>query len=178
MSIARRAGAVALATALFVVLGGAVALATVQVPAYDGPIVAGKNPKVRPGMIIYTGDGSGLLAGRGTRSRHPDFSRLHWTTWNDTEGRAFGADWANNCVPFCAAGTFTPYPVNIRVFRPRVVEGHRIFTRMQVTYTGKRPARDQDRVQIWKVDAGHGQYFWRFPFGGSSDPAASDTAAQ
>ena len=164
MKIARKAGAVALATALFVATGGADALAKVQLPAYDGPIVAGKNPKVRPGTIIYTGDGSGALAGRGARSRHPKFGRLHWTTWNGTEGRAFGADWVNNCVPFCAAGTFTPYPVNIRVFRPRMLGGHRIFTRMQVTYTGKRPERNHNRVQIWTVSDGHGQYIWNFPY--------------
>ena len=164
MKIASKAGVVALATAVVLALTGATALAKVQVPAYDGPIVAGKNPKVRPGAIIYTGDGSGVLAGRGTRSRHPKIGRLHWTTWNATEGKAFGADWVNNCVPYCAAGTFTPYPVNIRVFRPRVVAGHRIFTRMQVTYTGKRPEGVHNRVQIWKVSDGRGQYFWNFPF--------------
>jgi hypothetical protein len=164
MKIASRAGTVAFATAVLIALAGATALAKVQVPAYDGPIVPGKNPQVRPGTITYTGDGSGLVAGRGTRSRDPKFGRLHWTAWNATEGRAFGADWVNNCVPFCAAGTFTPYPVNIRVFRPRVVAGHRIFTRMQVTYTGKFPERVHNRVQIWKVDDGHGQYLWRFPF--------------
>lgn len=164
MKIASRAGAVALLTAVFVAVAGAAALAKVQVPAYSGPIVHGKNPQVRPGTIIYTGDGSGLLAGRGARSRHPKFGRLHWTSWNATQGRAFGADWVNNCVPFCAAGTFTPYPVNIKVFRPRVLEGHRIFTRMQVTYTGKFPGRVHDRTQIWKVGASHGQYFWNFPF--------------
>ena len=85
------------------------------------PDCPGKNPKVRPGSIVYTGDGTGVLAGRGTRSRHPKFGRLHWTASNPTEGRAFGADWVNNCVPFCAAGTFTPYPVNIKVFRPRLL---------------------------------------------------------
>lgn len=164
MKIATRAGVVALATALCVALTAAVALATVKVPAYDGPIVAGKNPKVRPGTIVYTGDGSGILAGRGTRSRHPKFGRLQWTTWTATEGKASGADWVNNCVPFCAAGTFTSYPVNLRVFRPRVMAGHRIFTRMQVTYTGKRPRGVHTRVQIWKVSDGHGQYFWNFPF--------------
>lgn len=163
MKIAGRAGVVALATAVFVALAGATALAKVQVPAYDGPISPGKNPTVRPGTIVYTGDGSGVLAGRGTRSRRPKFGRLHWTTWNATQGKAFGADWVNNCVPFCAAGTFTSYPVNIRVFRPRVLAGHRIFTRMQVTFTAKRPKGVHARVQIWKVADGHGQYFWNFP---------------
>jgi hypothetical protein len=164
MKIACRAGAVALVTVLLVAMAGAAGLAKVQVPAYSGPIVAGKNPQVRPGTIIYTGDGSGLLAGRGTRSRHPKFGRLHWTSWNATEARAFGADWVNNCVPFCAAGTFTPYPVNIRAYRPRLLEGHRIFTRLRVTYTGRLPEGVHNHVQIWNVDAGHGQYFWRFPF--------------
>jgi hypothetical protein len=164
MKIASRVGAVALVAVVFVAVAGAAALAKVQVPAYDGPALAGKNPQVRPAQIIYTGDGSGLLAGRGTRSRRPKFGRLHWTSWNATEGRAFGADWADNCLPDCADGTFTPYPVNIKVFRPRVLEGHRIFTRMQVTYTGKLPERVHNRVQIWKVEASHGQYFWNFPF--------------
>jgi hypothetical protein len=164
MKIASKAGAVALVTAVFIAVTGAAAMAKVQVPAYSGPIVPGKNPQIRPGTIIYTGDGSGLLAGRGTRSRHPKVGRLRWTSWNATEGRAFGADWVNNCMPFCAAGTVTPYPVNIKVFRPRVLEGHRIFTRMQVTYTGRLPERVHNPVQIWKVGGTHGQYFWRFPF--------------
>lgn len=88
----------------------------------------------KPFRIIYSGDGAALLSGRGRLSNH-----LTWTAWNDREGRAEGADWHDNCVPDCARGTYFAYRANIRVYRPRHVAGDLLFTRMTVTYTGRRP---------------------------------------
>jgi hypothetical protein len=75
-----------------------------------------------------------LLTGNGTVR-----SRLHWTTWNRSVGRATGSDWHNNCIPDCAHGAFSAYPVEARISPLRWVDGYLVFTRLTVTYTGARP---------------------------------------
>lgn len=66
-------------------------------------------------------------------------SHLTWTSWNLTGGRAWGADWHNNCTPDCARGTYFAYRANVHVYRPEHMAGHMLFTRMTVTYTGAHP---------------------------------------
>jgi hypothetical protein len=140
--------------------------ATASVPklvSSAGPARAGRNPQVRPHTIIYTGDGSGLLAGTGKASRRPHFGRLDWTGWSATGAQATGANWINNCRPSCANGRFSSYPVKIRAFRPRVVAGLKIFTRMKVSYTAHLPSFVHHRTRVWKIrHTGHA-YFWVFP---------------
>lgn len=164
MRIAAKTSAVALATGLITafVTSAAVAAAP-KVPTFDGPPVTLANPQAKPFRIVYTGDGSGLLAGHGRASRRPRFGRLHWTAWNEIEGRAWGANWLDDCTPDCASGRFTPYPVNVKVFRPEVVYGYEVFTRMNVTYTRSVPSFVRKRTQTWRVKHSDGQFFWAFP---------------
>ncbi|MGZ4183827.1 MAG: hypothetical protein ACXVFA_00400 [Solirubrobacteraceae bacterium] len=116
-----RMSVVAIATAAIFALGasGAVAART-QIPVYDGPPHAGKNPLATPAQILWTGDTTGMFAGRGMPGRRPTFGRLHWSKWTATEGRATGANWLNDCLPYCAAGKWTPFNVNLTVYRPRI----------------------------------------------------------
>lgn len=113
---------------------------TAREPSPRIPILSGVNPfsggvvKRQPGRIVYTGDGSALLAGSGAIGSH-----LHWTKWTRSGGLATGADWHDNCIPDCARGTYSAYPVRIRAYRLRWVEGYLVFTRVRVTYTGARP---------------------------------------
>lgn len=79
--------------------------------------------QVRPYIVVLSVDGSGLLGG--FSGRHPTestrgkpFGRLHWTTWNSTEGRASGAEWLNNCRPSCARGTYHAYKATVHVYDP------------------------------------------------------------
>ncbi|MDQ2759925.1 MAG: hypothetical protein M3Y17_05680 [Actinomycetota bacterium] len=97
------------------------------------------HPQVRPHLIDYTGDGSAFLGGF---TRHhalhkssplADFGRLHWTTYNKNEGRAYGADWIDNFIPDGAAGTFHPFKVTVHVYRPRAG----VFTRMTIVEQGR-----------------------------------------
>ncbi len=96
------------------------------------------HPQVRPYLIDYTGDGSAFLGGftghHGLRKSSPlsYFGRLHWTTYNKHEGRAFGADWLDNFIPDGATGTFHPFKVTVHVYRPRAG----IFTRMTIHEQG------------------------------------------
>jgi hypothetical protein len=133
-----------------------------RLPAQDGPAQPGRSLQIKPFEIIWTGDGSGLFAGRGKASKRPSFGRLHWSAWSATEGRGWGANWLNNCVPFCAAGRFTPYNVNLTVYRPRVLSGFKVFTRIKVHYTGTVP-RGFKRTSIFTLDHNGKQFFWNFP---------------
>jgi hypothetical protein len=124
-----------------------------KIPSYSGPY--GKHDfKVRPAVIDY-GMGSAFFAGR-HRS-----APLSWTSWTATSGKGSGWDWLDNCKPNCAAGTFHSYPVNLKVWNPQTVNGHLIFTRMTVTFTGNRPPHQSNHV--WRVRHHGNVYFWAFP---------------
>jgi hypothetical protein len=96
----------------------------------------------RPFEIVYSADGSALLAGRGSGPSRPPAhlsAGLKWLSWNSTEARGSGADWHDNCVPDCATGTYYRYPANMVAYRPRHLGGYLLYTRLTVTYTGARP---------------------------------------
>jgi hypothetical protein len=96
--------------------------------------------QVRPGHIVYTGDGSGVLGGLdGSGSAHP--GRLVWSRWTATVARGSGAVWIDNCIPDCASGKFTPYAVNVVAFRP--INGR--FTRLTLTCMYKHKRREDRR---------------------------------
>jgi hypothetical protein len=110
----------------------AAAMASVKVPTEtEGSL------QVRPYVIGWTGDGTAFLGGfTGHRSvSKPSLAghslsfglgRLRWTTYNATEGRAYGADWVDNGVPDNASGTFFPAKVSVHVYRPE----NGVFTRL------------------------------------------------
>jgi hypothetical protein len=91
---------------------------------------------IRPGAIVYTGDGTGLLAG--TSVRRP--SHIRWTSWSTSSAFGQGANQLDNCVPSCAGGRFTGYPVRLEMWKPARLHGVLVFTRLTIWYTGRRPA--------------------------------------
>ena len=115
-----------------------------------------------PAQIVYTGDGSGFLAGHGGSARSP--GRLRWTASTSSQARATGADWRDNCTPSCATGSFRAYPATVRLYRPAVLGRHLVFTRMTIKYTGARPPDRPYRNGSWTASLGysaHGSlYFW------------------
>ena len=150
------------------IAAAAVAGAAVNAPAAATPglvtaagPVSATNPGVRPGAIFYTGDGSAFLAGRGRSARHT--GQIDWTSYGATQAVGHGGQWINNCMPYCAAGHFSSYPINLRAFSPKVVGGHDIFTRLQLTYTGTRPSGVKTMSQTWTVQYRKGIYIWNFP---------------
>lgn len=118
-----------------VLAGTAGAAALPRAVADGGTVTPGKNVLVRPRQIVYTGDGTGFLAGPGKAGRHPKPGKLKWTSWTSGAALGSGDDWLNNCEPFCAAGTFSQHAVNIKLFRPRRLLGLLVFTRMRLVYT-------------------------------------------
>lgn len=119
-------------------------------------------PEVRPAVIVYTGDGSGFLAGPGRVSRR-NFGRLRWTSWTRSRASGSGANWINDCTPDCAQGHFHGYPVTLFASRPRTIAGHDLFTRLRVTYTGRRPSFVRSSTQTWKLEHRASVFFWQFP---------------
>jgi hypothetical protein len=108
--------------------------ATPKLPDFAGP-PAKNNPVAKPREIIYSGDGSHFFAG-GKGPTKP--GRLLWRVWDGNEGLAYGYQWINNCEPSCANGKFSLYPVTLKASKPKQESKYYIFTRLHVTYTGKK----------------------------------------
>jgi hypothetical protein len=138
--------------ALGVAAGASAALAaTPTFPAFTGP-PSKNNPVVKPHEIVYTGDSGEFFAGTGTRRP----GKIHWSVWNRTEGVGSGANWVNNCTPNCASGKFSSYPVTLKAYRPEKVSKYFIFTRLKVTYTGKKFGNKQSFT--WKISYKRGVF--------------------
>jgi hypothetical protein len=144
------------ALAAIVVLGLAAAAATAAAsatpafPAFSGP-PSKTNPVVKPGEIIYSGDGSQFFAGKKSSTKT---AKLHWSVWNGTEGLGTGYNWINNCSPVCAQGKYSQFPITLKVFRPAKQGKYFIFTRIKVTYTGKKFG--PKKTFTWTVSYKHG----------------------
>lgn len=135
MNFRHRSVLVAIAGLASAAAASAAIAATPTMPAYYGP-PSKNNPIAKPPDIVYSGDGSQFFAGPQHRRTS---GKLAWTTWNGSEGLASGYQWINNCSPSCANGKFTLYPVALKVYRPKHESKYFIFTRLNVTYTGKKP---------------------------------------
>jgi len=115
------------------------ALATIATPvalADQVPVLTGVGGKLqaRPNTIDLATDGSVLLAG--VTGQHPTqntpgdpFGRLHWTTWNSTEGRAWRAIWADDCTPNCATAVYQAKKITVHVYEPG---RDKVFLRMTI----------------------------------------------
>jgi hypothetical protein len=144
-------------TALAAIAGLAVAAgasaatsATPTFPQFAGP-PSKDNPVAKPPEIVYSGDGSHLFGGaKGNRK----IGKIHWTTWNGTEGLASANNWINNCDPSCANGKFTLYPVTLKATAPKKEGKYYFFTRLKVTYTHKKFGPKQSFT--WPVSYSHG----------------------
>jgi hypothetical protein len=152
--------AVAIVAAVVGVGAGAALAADPGVITSSGP-PSQHDPEARPGEIIYTGDGSGLFAGRGHSIAHP--GKIKWTSYGATSAKATAANWLNNCTPSCAGGKFTAYPVTLSLSQAQTVHGRDIFTHMVVSYTGKLPSGVNQHKQTWTVKYKDGAYIWHFP---------------
>ena len=132
----------------------------VTLPAYlgAGAPSAGQGLETRPASITYTGDGTGFFAGYGAAGHRPHVGRLHWSSWTTAQALATGGDWGDNCTPDCASGFRTAYRVRLRAYLPRVIDGYSVFTRLAVTYTGRRP-RGARRAYTWSLSYNDG-FFW------------------
>jgi hypothetical protein len=145
MNAIKRTAVAGIAGLVTAVAASAAVAATPTFPSFDGPPSKG-NPIVKPTQIVYSGDGSQFFAGpKGPKKA----GNLHWSVWSSTEGLATGYQWIDNCNPSCANGKFTLYPVKLKVSEPKKESKYYIFTRLKVTYTGKK--RGPHKSFTWTI---------------------------
>lgn len=88
--------------------------------------------RVRPAdYLLACGDGNNRLVG------------LRWDTWGAVTATATGTDMVNDCVPYCAAGRFRGYPVNVTLSGPEPWPGHpgtSRFTTVRLVFPGPAPS--------------------------------------
>ena len=87
--------------------------------------------QIRPRNFVLTcGDGNSYL------------TNLTWSTWTSPFPTATGTQKINNCIPYCADGTFHKYPVDVVFWRREPLPHHpgmQYFTRVTVLYPAARP---------------------------------------
>jgi hypothetical protein len=112
-----------------------------KVPPSEGS--PARDLKIRPAVIVYTGDGSGAVGGTHNLPRGGPlerlFGRLRWVSWTPTHAEAKGDDWLYACASLnCKDGHRSVRPATIRLSAPRVLGGNLIFTRFVLTTRGER----------------------------------------
>ncbi len=67
--------------------------------------------------------------------------KLKWSSWTTTNATGAGINQVNPCTPNCASSRSKPYPVNVTLSKPKACKNrsHKVFNRVTLTYTGKRP---------------------------------------
>ena len=115
---------------------------------------------VKPRVIIYTEDGTGFFAGFGKAGHRPKIGHLRWSEWTPTSALATGGDWGDNCTPDCATGFRTAYRVKLHAYRPEVMHGYNVFSRLAVTYLRRKPRYVHRRSYVLSLIYADG-FFWR-----------------
>lgn len=79
-----------------------------------------------------------------------------WSYWNGREAGGSGMAFANDCIPYCAAGTFHKYPVKIRLTKPRKrtcggEKGVRMFQKIKINWKGGKPMGAGGKYDLWCI---------------------------
>jgi hypothetical protein len=80
---------------------------------------------------VHCGDGNSRLAG------------LRWSQWDDKAAVARGTSLVNDCKPYCAAGRFHSYPVEVRLEKPAPWKKNpqvKQYTQITLHFTDGRPS--------------------------------------
>lgn len=103
----------------------------------------------RPAWVTPYVDGGVIFGG----PRHPGqrFGHIHWRSWGKANAYGTGVEWANNCKPSCAGGTYVNKG-GIKIHGWRAVQHH--FTRLTVNG----PALHHP----WRLGYSHGSWFWKY----------------
>ena len=64
---------------------------------------------------------------------------MKWIGWGRPVAKAQGNATANDCTPNCAAGHFHSYPVQVIADKLTACGRAKIYARLIIVYTGKRP---------------------------------------
>jgi hypothetical protein len=64
---------------------------------------------------------------------------LNWSNWDSRHAVGYGTFPANNCIPYCAAGKITDYPVQVKFSKPRNCSGTWFYGRLRYDSSGAGP---------------------------------------
>ncbi|WP_236046158.1 hypothetical protein [Streptacidiphilus fuscans] len=97
-------------------------------------------PQSQPSeYVLACGDGNNYL------------TSAHWTRWDGVSAYATATDVANDCQPYCAAGHFHNFPVDVTLTDPVPWQGHAgqtRYTKVTLFYPGARPAHSAQTVTL------------------------------
>lgn len=91
---------------------------------------------------------------RDQKVRTPDFisigasqtiHSINWKSWDGWRAHGAGTFPFNDCRPYCAAGTITPYPVKVVLSRPKWCGGPFRYVKLTWTFKGKPPPQVGER---------------------------------
>jgi hypothetical protein len=98
--------------------------------------------QIRPsGFVLACADANSLLKG------------MHWSAWNPAASGT-GTLAFNDCIPYCAQGTFRSFPVRIVLSRPEPLPQHpalRYYTRITITFPGRHCFTAQGKQTCYPV---------------------------
>jgi hypothetical protein len=96
------------------------------------------HPQVRPGRFtLACADANDYLTG------------LAWKNWGPGLASATGVQAVNDCVPYCAAGHFHRYPVDVVLWHPAAAgPGSQRYTSITLLYPGAHPAYTGSRRPV------------------------------
>ena len=96
------------------------------------------HPQVRPGRFtLACADANDYLTG------------LAWKSWGPRLASATGVQAVNDCVPYCAAGHFHRYPVDVVLWSPAAAgPGSQRYTSITLLYPGAHPAYTGSRRPV------------------------------
>ena len=66
-------------------------------------------------------------------------TKIRWNAYGTSAANGSATARVNDCEPDCAGGTFRKYPATVRLTRVRQCGDVPQFTRIAVTFTGRRP---------------------------------------
>lgn len=108
-----------------------------SLPAMPTEACGGATVVVRPTLISPSCDGTFVFGG----VARDLYGRIHWRAWTSTSAVGKGAVWVGTCNPNCAEGAHVPHGATLHLFRPRVLHGQLVFSRLSYTARGMGPAR-------------------------------------
>lgn len=96
------------------------------------------HPQVRPGRFtLACADANDYLTG------------LAWKSWGPRLASATGVQAVNDCMPYCAAGHFHRYPVDVVLWHPAAAgPGSQRYTSITLLYPGAHPAYTGSRRPV------------------------------
>ena len=95
-------------------------------PACQFGVPGAKVPGLRPALIFI-----------GCATSANNLQHISWSTWTATGATGSATHGINDCKPSCAQGTYTYFPVNVRLSNPGRLNGMLVFKTIAMSPTSK-----------------------------------------